>query len=112
MVTKRCGTFLRNYILFIELKVFRYTLKSRPLVVRNASAHWLATSVLDYAWLKREYLRCCASNENAYAETSLRSLPWFESYGLRLETVFVCDFFPELRIHFYTDPDPRICTSD
>lgn len=60
----------------------RYTLTSRPLVVRNASAHWRAMSVLDYDWLKQEYLRSPDILEfddndcwfNRYQSPDLRSL--------------------------------------
>ncbi len=83
-------------MLFIEFKVSRYTLKSRPLVVRNASSHWLATSLLDYAWLKTEYLRCCVSVTNAkcilYAEKLIKKSALVWELLLTSGTVFLCEF--------------------
>jgi len=35
----------------------RYAYSNRPLVIRNAAANWKALQVLDYEWLKTEYLR-------------------------------------------------------
>eukprot|EP00092_Neocalanus_flemingeri_P013918 GFUD01015014.1.p1 GENE.GFUD01015014.1~~GFUD01015014.1.p1 ORF type:complete len:209 (+),score=54.03 GFUD01015014.1:576-1202(+) len=35
----------------------RYAYSNRPLVIRNATLSWKAMEVLDYDWLKKEYLR-------------------------------------------------------
>jgi hypothetical protein len=87
------------HILFIELKVFRYTLKSRPLVVRNASSHWLATSLLDYAWLKREYLRCCVTHAKCLSRKAHEDV----CASLRVNVYVWEQLFC---VNFFIGPDP------
>jgi len=43
--------------LTVEMFQEKFAYSSVPIVVRNASLHWKAMKVLDYYWLKEEYLK-------------------------------------------------------
>jgi len=64
----------------------KYVDTNRPLVVRNATLDWKAMTVLDYSWLRKEYLR----NPEIMDQTNEDC--WFEPYqskGIRnLQSLF------------------------